>query len=112
MPWAEWICCLAVSLQMDELGQYERYALAGGDTKKWRWRFRPPDTITGDDIAETIISQWGASNQRVTKGSLKEAEQRGYVKRAFETKDGRYLDESGREIEAPPGYFFVPRTHE
>lgn len=37
MELGDYYCMLAEALDTDELESYERYLLAGGDKKKWKW---------------------------------------------------------------------------
>ena len=121
MPWRDWICCLVTALEEDELERYERFKLAGGEDKHWKWQWQPtggPLAVTPSkgNIAEQIVGRWqsltpGAHGRpgELVKGSLEEAADRGFVKRAAQTKDGKFLDEHGNEIDVPDGYFWVPK---
>jgi len=117
MPWADWICCLWVSLELDEIERYERYVYAGGKPEQWQWTYRHQEARRGGNIAESILSQYEAmaadamSKGRrpdtiLLKGSIEEAANRGFVQRGAMSDDGRFFDEFGNEIKLPPGTFF------
>jgi hypothetical protein len=110
MIWADWICSLATSLEVDEMERYERYVLSGGKPEKFPWRYRvSAELSSGASVMDQVLSGWqGAKQSTGMKGTLEEAADRGFVKRAGMTADGKYVDESGNVLDVPPpGYFFV-----
>lgn len=122
MPWADWICCLWVSLELDEIERYERYVHAGGKPNEWKWFYHRQDVTgpRGQNIAESIMSQFEAAAQEAVskgrvpqsvflKGSIDEAAERGFVQRGAMSSDGKFYDENGNEIKLPPGTFFRAR---
>jgi hypothetical protein len=97
---------------LDELERYERYVIAGGDPKKFPWQFRPGGTshpTSGTNISDQIISEWGSVGQGLSKGTMDEAVKRGYVKKAYQRDDGKFIDEQGNVMDVPDGHFFVPK---
>jgi len=118
MPWAEWVCCLYKSRQLDEYDRFYQYSLAGGDSKKWTWQYRRDGElpISGQaDIAGSIMTQWRAAQLQSggkfgeLKGNLEQAADMGLVRRVEQLPDGRIIDESGAVMDMPPGHFFVPK---
>ncbi len=113
MEWVEWLRKLYAALRLDERCRYERYILAHGEPKKWRWFYHleyiEKFAVTPENVERIMLDAFGVRHVKThgIKGSIKEyAEMRGWRK-VLQLEDGSFTYEDGTEAELPEGYTFV-----
>lgn len=113
MPWARWICYLAIALDLEELDSYRFWVLAQQDPKKFQWVSEDKaGTVSPDRVGEKIVA---FAQDRFKAAPIKGdiwtlARQRG-MKPVYriEKEDGSvvFVDEHGDKVDPPAGQVFV-----
>lgn len=111
LDYGDFFCYLAVALDADELDSFERFRLAGGDAKKWKWA--TPDhagtrkVITKkSDVFQTVmglVNKMGGAQ----RGSIDEVARARGLPVVYKTADGKIVDSSGNPVDSK-GMVFIP----
>jgi len=112
MYWRDWIRYLDASIEAQEQDDFRFWVSAGGDPKKFRWRYRHRGAMSSADIGEKITSLAKDLKIAPVKGDVYDvAKRKGLMMvRQIVGADGeiKYVDEDGNEVSPPEGSFFVP----
>jgi hypothetical protein len=105
MPWSEWICCLAVSIETEEENRRWEYLLAGGDIKKWKSWAKPKKGAASNFVQDLLKSRKVAH----IKGNIETYAGLRKWDRIAQLEDGRFFNfNTGEYFTKPPeGFVFV-----